>query len=455
MIREELRECSRVKGNGSRAIASFGRLRKSLTMTGDVVTERDYVYALTSLALDKRWRSAMRLLVEARRSPNIDTDAYMYSAAITACARAGEWERALVVLRDAASRGRCDRAVFNAALHACSRQRRWEECVALYDRMLAAGIEANIVSYAAVVSVCAACAQWARAEVLAERMIRTCRGVGVVPAANILLAIRNGRAFHRALMLVVEKEEIMRIEDELGWTGDDRFEVADRIARTVDAVGDVKRAWAPGDVFVACVSEGEWELAEYVLKQGKALGKPLTAVHIRAAIESAADMEAAATLMAMMASSTGRDGFHSASAIELSIELAAKSARCGLPDEAMRIMDTVIADAEPKEFARANPIGPFNCIIRSYTRTRGDHEGACDAMRKMRRAGVEWNNGTVHAGLRSIRADLDADLAMLAYETVAGARTPAVYETVMETLRLCGRDEDADRVMREWKKHKV
>ena len=452
VIRAELWECSRTTGCGSRAIESLARLRRSLKMTGEAPSERDYVSALTSLARDKRWRAALRLLVQASRSPNINTDAYMYSAAMTACARAGEWKRALVVLRDAEARGKCDRAVYNAALHACAGQKQWEECVSVYERMVAAGIQANVVSYAAVVSACASCAQWTRAEELSERMIRDCYGIGVVPAANILLAVRNGRAFHRALMLVVEKDEIAGLEAELGWTGEDRLAMADRIARAIDTAGDTKRAWAPGDVFLTCVSSREWELAECVMQQGSALGAPLTAVHIKAAIHAVEDMDAAATLMATLSK---RDAQHCASPLELSIELAAKTARCGLPDDAMRIMDTVIADAEPDELVRVNPTGPFNCIIRSFTRTRDDYEGACVAMRKMRDAGVEWNNGTVHAGLRSIRACLDGDLAMLAYKTSTGARTPALYETVAETLRLCGRIEDADAVMREWTRRKL
>ena len=68
-------------------------------------------------------------------------------------------------------------------------------------------------------------------------------------------------AFHRALMLVVEKEEIVQLEAKLGWTGDDRFAMADNIAHAIDMAGDTKRAWSPGDVFVSCVSSGEWNCA--------------------------------------------------------------------------------------------------------------------------------------------------------------------------------------------------
>ena len=343
--------------------------------------------------------------------------------------------------------------MYNAALHACARERRWEDALRAFEALRASGGTPDVISYAAVVAACASCAQWPAAAALADEMVRACAGVGVVPAANILLAMRRRRAWHRPLMSVVSKAAIVAFEADRGWAGGDRHRVADRIALALEGLdgggggggGGASLAPGPADAFVACAQRGDWDALECIVHQCAALGSPIGMDAVRRAVDRARGTEDTARLMAALRS-TSRGAADAAPAFDpaaLSCELAAKTAKAGLPEDALRIMRGVVADAGP---ARA-PAGPFNCVIRSFA-ARGDHEGACGAMRAMQGAGVAWNRGTVHAALGSILHCRDGELALLAFEQSVGqARTPAVRKAVADTLRLCGRDEEARAVL--------
>ena len=455
-IRAELWRCGRSSGNGSAALSCLSRLKRRSSIeerNARVVCRDDYVACLKSLSRDKRWRASLRVLAEAKRERLADS--YMYCAVVAACGRAGEWERAVQLLDEAEERGCSDIAVYNAALHACAQERRLEETLLVFQRLTATVGTPDVISYAAIVGTCASCAQWGMAAELADDMVRTCVGVGVVPAANILLAVRKQRAWHRSLMSVVPKEEIVAFEASRGWDGDERFRIANRIALALDGTGDdALRSSGPGDAFVACARRGEWDLLECIAHQCIALGKPIEMDSIRLAIHSMNGMEETAMLMSTLRS-TSRGGRETTEAafdpVLLSCELASKTAKSGLPDDALQIMHSVIEDRQNGSDGTGErvtvPSGPFNCIIRSFA-ARGDHESACETMRTMHGAGIAWNRGTVHAALESILHCRDGDLAELAFEQSTGqARTPAVRKVVAETLSLCGREGDARRVL--------
>ena len=440
----------------------------------------DYVACFKSLAKDKRWRASLRLLSEVKRGKAVQVNNYMYCSIISACGRCGEWERALMLLSEAKANACADRAVFNAALNACASRRRWEECVSIFDEMSKEAtcvrsdaltpsqrgqqqqrnedsktdgpvVGVDILSYAAVISVCASCAQWGRAENLAKLMLVNCKGIGVVPAANIILAIRNQRAWHRALMRVVEKEQIIRFEEERKWTADDRVRIAEEIASTIDVVGDVKKSWSPGEIFVACSKMRKWELTESIMQQCLATSKPIDLEYMQQAIQNMSSMEDASMLIRIIENNDCRAGVNDmgcqeSMSLTLSNGLATKAARLGLPEEAMRIMSNVInSELDPNP-----PAGPFNCIVRSFA-ARGDHEQACKVLYTMRDANIELNGGTIHASLNSIRSCSDWQLAMLIFES-EHRKTQSEFEVLAETCLSAGKHDERLRVLKEKKR---
>ena len=104
-------------------------------------------------------------------------------------------------------------------------------------------------------------------------------------------------------------------------------------------------------------------------------------------------------------------------------------------------------DSHPDELF---PAGPFNCIIRAFA-ARGDHQDACKTLYTMRDANIEWNGGSIHASLNSVRACSHWQLAMLIFECKY-RKTPATHEVLAEICSLAGRHREASTVLEELKR---
>jgi len=103
----------------------------------------------------KWWECALALL-RRMREEGILPDVATYSATISACESAGEWQRALGVLQtmlDDENDDDSDQSVlnlycFNAAISACEKGNAWVEALELYERMLEIGgsVQPNVVT---------------------------------------------------------------------------------------------------------------------------------------------------------------------------------------------------------------------------------------------------------------------------------------------------------------------
>lgn len=87
----------------------------------------------------------------ARRAPNVIT----YSAAISACEKGQQWERALELLEQMQAQGvRPEAITFNAAISACEKCQQWERALGLLSEMEAQGVQPNVITYSAAISAC-------------------------------------------------------------------------------------------------------------------------------------------------------------------------------------------------------------------------------------------------------------------------------------------------------------
>ena len=101
------------------------------------------------------WECALSLL-RRMREEGLIPDVATYSAAISACDSAGEWQRALGVLQMMIDDDRTAETnstllnlyCFNAAISACEKGQAWVEALELYERMLDTGepIRPNIIT---------------------------------------------------------------------------------------------------------------------------------------------------------------------------------------------------------------------------------------------------------------------------------------------------------------------
>jgi pentatricopeptide repeat domain-containing protein 1 len=132
----------------------------------DLLQSLHFNIVLTTLAAAKpsEWERALMLL-EQMSSVGVRPDAYSYSAAITACSRAGEAERALGVFKQCSAETDGvgpNGVVFNAMLWACKRAGpSWQpQLLALFASMGAHGLQPDAWAYSAAIDALSASGQW-------------------------------------------------------------------------------------------------------------------------------------------------------------------------------------------------------------------------------------------------------------------------------------------------------
>ena len=112
----------------------------------ETASARGSAEELSSKALD---------LLEQMKKDGVEPDTYSYSGAINACASAGRWENALDLMAQMKKGGpktRPNRITYTGAISACSRAGEWEHALRLFDEMRNNGLQADRISYNAVVS---------------------------------------------------------------------------------------------------------------------------------------------------------------------------------------------------------------------------------------------------------------------------------------------------------------
>ena len=92
-------------------------------------------------------------------SAGVQPDVISYSAAISACEKAGQWE-ALSLLREMPAAGLRPNVVsYNAAISACEKAGRCDDALSLLQKMREDGVQPNVISFNAAIQACAAAQQ--------------------------------------------------------------------------------------------------------------------------------------------------------------------------------------------------------------------------------------------------------------------------------------------------------
>ena len=85
----------------------------------------------------------------------VELDTITDSAAILACEKGGQWEEALGLLSEMASKGvECDTVTYSAAISACEKGCQWEEELGLLREMTSEGVKQDTITYSVAISAC-------------------------------------------------------------------------------------------------------------------------------------------------------------------------------------------------------------------------------------------------------------------------------------------------------------
>ena len=107
-------------------------------------------------------------------APNVVT----YTAAISACQKGWQWERAVALLADMQRDGvKPNTITYNALLSACAREGRWEEALALLQDMKVGGCPPDMVSFNAAHEACQNAGRWEAAGAVAAGRDAACDSV--------------------------------------------------------------------------------------------------------------------------------------------------------------------------------------------------------------------------------------------------------------------------------------
>jgi pentatricopeptide repeat protein len=94
------------------------------------------------------------------RAAGVAPNVISFNAAISACEKGGQWQRALSLLEEMRAAGVTPNVIsFSAAISACEKGGQWQRALSLLEEMRAAGVTPNVISFNAAILACAAGSQ--------------------------------------------------------------------------------------------------------------------------------------------------------------------------------------------------------------------------------------------------------------------------------------------------------
>ncbi|CAE7553013.1 unnamed protein product [Symbiodinium natans] len=249
-------------------------------------------------------------------------DVVTYTAVVSACEKAGEWEKALGVLgRMVAARVQGDVVVYNAVISAHAKGAQWQRGLLLLARMRRKGLQPDVVSHNSAISACAPERRWPRALTLlaglqaqgSQRDAVSCNAcatccAGVWARAAMLLAADACKIVgYNALVSAYEKGSLWALAFDL-WSGLSGREEADAVTHN--------------SVICACDDEGRWPLAVHIFVTLPDLRVHPNAVACSAAISACEKGQQWELALALLATAPQR----SVVAVNAAISACAKAA---------------------------------------------------------------------------------------------------------------------------------
>eukprot|EP00434_Breviolum_minutum_P017742 symbB.v1.2.015659.t1/scaffold1177.1/size133674/2 len=166
------------------------------------INERDYTKVISLCGQATFWQDVCGLL-ENMEEMHITPTVFSCSAAISACAKGGQWQQAIVLLFEAMARVKIqpNTISYNTTISACEKGGEWQQALVLFEAMSMAAISTDVITYNAAISACGLGSQWTKALSLLEDMLlaRTCPNVITCSAA--LSACEKHGQWQQALAL--------------------------------------------------------------------------------------------------------------------------------------------------------------------------------------------------------------------------------------------------------------
>ena len=134
---------------GARALAPGGH-----AVAGAEPDVISYNAAISACAKGLQWERALSLLDE-MQARGLEPNVISFNAAISACKNAGRSERARSLLEEIPRRGlKPDVISFNTFISACEKGTQPEDALSVLDEMKLSGLEPDVISYNSAISAC-------------------------------------------------------------------------------------------------------------------------------------------------------------------------------------------------------------------------------------------------------------------------------------------------------------
>lgn len=373
------------------------------------------ISTLASARPNPEWERALMFLEE-MHAVGLRPDAFSYSAAISACSRAGQVERALAVFKQCSADHEepPNSIVFNAVLAACQRGgAAWRaQLLALFASMSAHGVQPDAWAHSAAIDALSKTGQWKRALSLVDELEAVGAAGGPVrPDSHVY-----GAAM-RACTRVGQWQNVIKLHERMRAHG---------VAPTVHTLSIVLSACAfdpDGDGL-------GWQRAQRIMNQEKVAR---TAAQRTAAARAGAGATAVRAGAGATADACPEDGPSGAAPTSagtaLNVHCYTAAARAyasgGRWAEAR---DLLLEMKEAKVRPNAHT---FTAVIKAFGQA-GKWQPAVGILRRMRSAGVHPDAHAVHAALRAVgRAGQweEAAKLVLTMEADLGVPPTAVHAT--------------------------
>ena len=114
----------------------------------------DYDKAISNYAKSTDWPLALHLFAELHLKALRASDV-TYNSAINACARAGKWRSAMVLLHDLEIVGLANVISYSTAISSCEKAGEWQVALLLLESLKHKKLQLNVIPFNAVITACA------------------------------------------------------------------------------------------------------------------------------------------------------------------------------------------------------------------------------------------------------------------------------------------------------------
>ncbi|CAN0288778.1 unnamed protein product, partial [Ectocarpus sp. 12 AP-2014] len=406
------------KSGGPAALAVL----RSLQEKGLQCHGRAAAMVLSSLSKSEDWEGAANVADELEACGVTHTE-YSATAAISAYGRVGRWEDAVDLVEtllddDNSASTAVTTAVFNAGIMACARAGQLEEGMFLLREMWAREISRDVQTYNTAMALCKSAGEWTRAVGLLEAMEADGVAADAVTFNTVIAACEAG-ADH--------------------WTAFSLFNQMERAGLTPDL-------WTYNSLANVLGSCGEWERAVALLDDMRARGlRPdvITYSALVSACEKAGQVEASLSLLEEMAREGVDANERTFSAAIKSISSASSfSSSSSSSSSSSETKPSASWQKVAKLHAEARRRGKANVVTYSAAISACAKEkrwrDALALLAEMRRDGIEPNDYSFSAAMWAcVNAD-EGKRALQLFATIMDVAPAATSSTTTTTSRTNG-----------------